>query len=327
MTATLPLLQRWSRTPNAVLILAAVVAAGLWAVGVNPAAAQTTTLTAWRVDADPGMDATTGVWEDVPGVEVSLNSQTTTFPMGGDFFYELEPPTVTAKALHFDDTLYVAMRWRDGTVDLGSGAPEEFADAAAVQFPSTPESSVPAVCMGQADNSVNIWHWRADSQEGVAAVPDRGYVDRYASTDDLFYPARAAGNPFAATDAGAVQNLVAGGFGTLTPTDQQTVSGLGVRDGGGWSTVFRRSYESPGEHQPTFATGQRIDIAFAAWNGALEHRNGIKSVTSFMRLDIADESPPADTTLLTAVGVGLLILIGIGVFAAVLRPVTREGVR
>jgi hypothetical protein len=178
--------------------------------------------------------------------------------------------------------------------------------------------------MGQADQSVNIWHWRADNEAGPAETPASGYVDQYPATDDLHYPARAAGNPYAQPHGGTVQNLVAGGFGTLTPIDAQQVRGHGTHDGERWTVVFARDYPAPGPFQPTFVDGQVIDVAFAAWDGALAQRDGIKSVTSFVQLELTGNAPPT-SSLVPAAVVAALAVLGGGVIAARRRrrhPVT-----
>ena len=84
-----------------------------------------------------------------------------------------------------------------------------FTDAAAIQFPAEAGSEVPFICMGQADQAVNIWQWRGDQQLPPSAPVDGGYVDLYPFEDDLYYTARQAGNPLSQTDRLPVQNLVA----------------------------------------------------------------------------------------------------------------------
>lgn len=309
--------------PWLVVMVAIVVAVGLRVADANPAAAQTAMVKAWRVDADPGLDATSGVWRDLPGTQIALTAQDVAYPQGPAPVV----PTVTVRALHTADTLFVAVSWQDETVNDTTVAAEDYTDAVAVQFPSRAGSAVPAACMGQADNGVNIWHWRADSQRGLPSGPPSGYVDGYPSTDALFHPARAAGNPLAAVDVGAVQNLVAGGFGTLSPVGEQTVEGSGTHDGSSWSTVFKRRYRAPGELQPTFADGRSTDVAFAIWDGEKDQRDGIKSVTSFVRLNLSSEGAPVDRPLLRALGWVLYGAVLSGVVAAILSRPRRLGSR
>jgi len=212
-----------------------------------------------------------------------------------------DTPSVNLQTVHSDGDLIVRISWQDATADTSPGKVELFADATAIQFPASASSSVPAICMGQADGAVNIWHWRADSEAGVSALPEPhdGYVDRYADTSETYYPAAASGNAFATSSA--VQNLLVGGFGTLTPADEQSVIGEGLYDNNGWAVVLRRSFLAPGADQPQFDIGQEIDVALAVWNGSEDDRNGIKSVSQFVRFAISDSAVPQ--TLVSDTGV------------------------
>lgn len=253
----------------------------------NPAVAQTPVVGAWRVNEDPGLDGTSRMWQSIPAIWVTTTPQQVTPPMGGG-----EVARIAVRAVHWDDRLFVMLEWSDSTPDLGSARAEDYSDAVAVQFPAEAGSAVPAICMGQADQAVNIWQWRADSQEGIPDLPGSGYVDLYPSTEDLYYPARAAGNPMAVVTQ-PVQNLVAGGFGTLSPSDSQTVTGQGVHNGGSWAVVMSRTFTPPGDLQPSFSGEGPIDAAFAVWDGSRGHRDGIKSVSMFIQLQITDQEPSA----------------------------------
>lgn len=283
---TLPL-TRVSRRMLTIAGLALAVALVTQVFGFDLAYSQTLSVTVWAADDDPGIDPNWTGWNDVPTARVPLTAQQVTAPMGGG-----TTPLVSVQTVHYDDDLVVRIGWRDATEDTSTDKPETFADAVAIQFPATASSSVPAICMGQADASVNIWHWRADSQAGVASVPETdGYVDFYPDTSETYYPAAASGNPFAS--AAPVQNLLVGGFGTLTPALEQTVVGEGQYADGAWTVVLRRSFAAPGAEQPQFAVGQDIDVALAAWNGSRDERDGIKSVSQFVRFTITDSPVPA----------------------------------
>ncbi len=274
-------------------------------VGANPAVAQTQMVSAWRVDSEPALDGTDPMWQSILPVWVATTPQQMTPPMGGG-----EIPAIGVRAVHWDERLYVMVEWADTTPDWGSARPEEFSDAVAIQFPAVAASTVPAICMGQADRAVNIWQWRADNQQGVPDLPEGGYVDLYPFTDELHYTARAAGNPVA-TAAGAVQNLVAGGFGTLSPADSQTVIGNAVHGNGRWSVVMSREFAAPGESQPVFSGQGPVDVALAVWDGSRGQRNGIKSVTSFIRLQISDvEATPPGAFRGVVVGLAAITVLG-----------------
>lgn len=278
------------------MLLAALIAAtGIRVFDIEPAVAQSPVLTAWRSTVDPGLDPDNVLWDEVPSFPIQLTGQKVTPPMSDD-----AASWVAASALHYDNVLYVNLRWVDVTPDRTSDAVGVFSDAVAIQFPAVAASSVPAICMGQADAAVNIWHWRADSQEGVATVPGHGYVDMYPEVGDLYYPASAASNPM--VSAPAVQNLVAGGFGTLSALDDQVIAGVGSYSDLGWAVTMSRPFTPPGELQPEFEVGGAIDVALAVWNGANDDRNGQKSVSTFIRMVIDGDpyqaaGPRSDSTV------------------------------
>ena len=304
-----------------VLLVALVAAAGIRAFDVKPAIAQSQTLTAWRSVADPGLDPDNPIWDEVPSEFVQLTAQNVAPPMssGGT-------PWVQVAGLHFDDVLYVNLRWFDATADSATDAVGVFSDAVAIQFPAVAATSVPALCMGQADTAVNIWHWRADSQEGVALVPGSGYVDMYPDVGTLHYTAAAAGNPM--VSAPAVQNLVAGGFGTLAALDSQVIAGVGSHGETGWSVTMARPFTPPGELQPTFSPGGIMDVAFAVWNGDNDDRNGKKSVSAFMRMAVDDDtfdgvgSVSGSTTSRVAITVAFVGIVGVAIIAGLVA--TRQ---
>ena len=268
----------------AVLVLVSVL---MYLGEANPAMAQTQTIGAWKVDSDPGLDGSAPQWQSILPVFVATTAQQVTPPMGGGTLQRM-----AVRAVHWEDRLYVMLEWADSTPDLRSDRPEAFTDAAAIQFPAEAASTVPAICMGQADQAVNIWHWRGDQQQDVVALPPDGYVDFYPSSDDLYYTARAAGNPLAQSVRRPVQNLVAGGFGTLTPDASADLVGFGVHSGGRWMVVYSRSFVPQGDLQPEFSGQGPIDVAFAIWDGSKGERDGIKSVSSFTQLTVTNQDPP-----------------------------------
>jgi complex iron-sulfur molybdoenzyme family reductase subunit gamma len=276
--------RRLEQAAVAFLVLASVL---MYLGEANPAMAQTQSIGAWKVDSDPGLDGSAPQWQSILPVFVATTAQQVAPPMGGGTLQRM-----AVRAVHWEDRLYVMLEWFDSTPDLSPDSPEAFSDAAAIQFPAEAASTVPAICMGQADQAVNIWQWRGDQQQDVVALPPEGYVDLYPSTDDLYYTARAAGNPLAQVVRRPVQNLIAGGFGTLTPAASADLEGFGVHSGSRWMVVFSRSLLPQGDMQPEFSGQGQIDVAFAAWDGSKGERDGIKSVSSFTRLTVTNQDPP-----------------------------------
>lgn len=278
---------RKRRPQVAVVVILMLVSVVMYLVEANPALAQTQNIGAWKVDSDPGLDGSAPQWQSILPVFVATTAQQVTPPMGGG-----DTQRVAVRAVHYQDRLFVMLEWFDSTPDVSTDRPEAFTDAAAIQFPAEAASSVPAICMGQADQAVNIWQWRGDQQVQAPPLLGDGYVDLYPSTDDLYYTARAAGNPLAQSLRRPVQNLIAGGFGTLTPDASEDLEGFGVHSESRWMVVFSRSLLPQGDMQPEFSGRGQIDVAFAVWDGSKGERDGIKSVSSFTQLTVTNEDPP-----------------------------------
>lgn len=279
------------------------VAAILQVLDANPAVSQTTSLQAFKVARGPDLDPRASVWRRAPEIELALTAQAVTYPFGGGGV-----PSVRVRAMHDGSSLYVRVAWQDDTEDMSTVAAEDFADAVAVQFPAIAAATAPAICMGQADAGVNIWHWRADAERPLPMAADElhpdGYVDLYQATDDLYFPAREAGNPIAQRAGGPVQDLVAVGFGSLGPAPDRAVAGAGDWDGVEWAVVFARQFDVVDDQRPTFAVGTTTDVAVAAWNGATDDRNGQKAISPFLQLSIsAADLPPAQKTDLQVLGI------------------------
>ena len=72
------------------------------------------------------------------------------------------PEEVTVRALHNGKEIALLMVWADDTHDHTAIRPQDFRDAAAVQFSLTPNP--PFFAMGEAGRSVNIWMWKSERQ-------------------------------------------------------------------------------------------------------------------------------------------------------------------
>ncbi|MBA4181651.1 MAG: hypothetical protein C0506_13765 [Anaerolinea sp.] len=303
-------IQRLRHWRSLSVTLGVLAAAGLLQFAdANPAVSQTLFVTAYEAPDDPGLDPTSGVWKDAPAVRVPLSAQLGSYAAGGG-----SVATVSAQALHYKEKLYLRVQWADPTVDENTTKVEDFSDAVALEFPARSASSVPAICMGQADAGVNIWHWRADSQKGLTDPVNiyvGALVDQDVKKDTLFYTARDAGNPFANPELGPVQTLISRTFGTLSPANVQDVAGKGVRAGDGWAVVFSRAYRGSDFDQAAFAAGTKTDMAVAVWNGSEDDRNGRKSVSQFVTLQIAATEVPGGGGNGMVFGLAVLSLLGL----------------
>lgn len=144
-----------------------------------------------------------------------------------------------AQAVRTRDTLFVRLAWDDPAPNAERSDTGSFLDGAAIQFPVNGKTSTTPF-MGDAKNPVNIWYWRAN---------------------------------------GRAENLVAGGFGTLDASVPQSVSGRGARTARGWEVVFSRKLASTPKTGVNFVGRREIPVAFAAWDGANQERDGFKAVT------------------------------------------------
>lgn len=280
-----------------VILFACAAAAVLTLRDVRLASSQTVTLIARRSpEAVPLDDPSADVWERGAPVEVPLSAQSTVPPMGGG------DATVTARALHHGARLYIRVEWEDDAEDSLTFGQTEFSDAAAVQFPVAEGEQVPPFCMGDPNSPVNIWHWKAswqrDVDEGGIEISDvrpNVHVDQYPFEDeDVFYPSRAADNVAARVDRETpVDNLLAGSFGTLTAASDQMIRGRGEWDDGRWRTVFARDLTVDGDYTQ-FAVGERTNVAIAVWDGDQGQRDGMKSVSQFLTLDVSPAVAQAD---------------------------------
>ena len=325
-----------SRLTAAVAAVALAIAGALTIGDIRLASSQTVTLVAKRSpEAVPLDDPSAAVWRRGTPVEVPLSAQQTVPPMGGGAH------TVTARALHDGERLYIRVEWDDGTQDTALSRVTEFSDAAAIEFPVTEGEQVPAFCMGNPDAPVNIWHWKsswqADIEQGgpvdVADAYPNMQVDLYPfENEDTFYPSRVAGNIPARVDrTSPVDNLVASSFGTLTAGPDQIVQGTGEWRDGKWRVVFARDLTMTGDYAQ-FAEGQQTNIAFAVWDGAKQERNGTKSVSQFVTLDVSPEVARATRgaeisgrEIALIVVAGLVLTLGLALAGSIYLP--RRGRR
>lgn len=270
-------------------------------------------------------------WQAATALVVPLSAQMIARPI----LPEPRVKAVTVRALHNETQLALALEWADDTQNDQSMRVEDFRDGVAVQFPLA--AGMPFYCMGQQGGDVNIWHWKADWQAAMIAqqtapenVADQGgarllatypnfYVDQYPFTtaadnaadnvvlagyaDVNYLPGQAAGNLMAsAVHASPVEDLMAGGFGSLTsqPLAAQNVQGYGDWDNGRWRVIFYRDLLSPEGADVSFTLDQPYSVAFAAWDGANGERNGEKSTSQWVTLQLASAPAAAEAAPATA---------------------------
>ncbi|MGR3176992.1 MAG: c-type cytochrome [Candidatus Anammoxibacter sp.] len=209
---------------------------------------------------------------------------------------------VYVQALHNGTQIAVRMVWEDSTMNDHVLGQRTFSDGAAVQF--SPSDDPPFFAMGYWQDPVNIWNWKAWREpeaslkyQNVQAIrlnmPDDQYPSAgFLGEKVLYSTASDVGNPVAAKEpASSIEDLNAGGFGTLTSQDpdSQNVTGRGVWKDGFWEVIYIRDMVSGYEGDIKFSAGDDISVAFAIWDGEHKDRNGQKSVTIWHKLIIEEE--------------------------------------
>ena len=143
-----------------------------------------------------------------------------------------------------DERFYIRMRWKDATENRGTTV-DKYRDGVAVQFAlKGPETSY---MMGTGnDQPVNMWYWRADQD--------------------------------------SVENLAAGGFGSTTLLENQTVTGSSIyvpkqiKKDSDWYVVMSRPLKTSNKHDVDFDR-EVIPMGFAVWQGNDNERDGNKRIT------------------------------------------------
>jgi mono/diheme cytochrome c family protein len=222
------------------------------------------------------------------------------------------PEEIAVKAVHDGNELALLLIWSDATNDHTAIRPQDFRDAAAVQFSLS--EAPPFFAMGQRGENVNIWMWKSERQadlEPAFQELDKIYphigIDSYPNllkspleqptrqaltleSDPTYVTGWGAGNIVSdPTRESAVESLRAEGFGTLRalPRAEQTVNAVGAYATGSYRVMFRRSMSGGSRDAAYLKPGRTVSVAFAVWNGSAGDRDGKKSVTIWQELRIA----------------------------------------
>lgn len=244
-----------------------------------------------------------GIWRLTPPVNLHL------MPL---WWRSDRPEEVTVRALHDGKEIALLLVWADETNDHTALRPQDFRDAAAIEFSLT--AKPPFFAMGEAGKLVNIWMWKSERQAdlepayqdlenvypniGIDSYPNllKSPVEqphRHALTlnsDPNFVTGWGAGNIVSDPKRKSpAEDLTAQGFGTLRarPRIDQRVDAKGVYGAGSYRVMFRRRLRPSGSKGAVMLRrGRTVPIAFAVWNGSAGDRDGKKSVTIWQDLKI-----------------------------------------
>lgn len=241
-----------------------------------------------------------GVWRQATPVNLHM------MPL---WWRQDRPEELTVRALHNGKELALLLVWQDATYDHTAIRPQDFRDAAAVEFSPTPDP--PFFAMGEKGRFVNIWMWKSERQADLEPAfqdlekvyPNLG-IDSYPNltrspleqplrnaltlqSDPTFVTGWGAGNIVSdPLRMSAAEDLRAQGFGTLRarPLTNQMVDARGRYAAGSYRLMFRRNFKPSGESGVQFQPGSTVPVAFAVWNGSAGDRDGKKSVTIWQDL-------------------------------------------
>ena len=219
------------------------------------------------------------------------------------------PEELSVRAVHDGEELALLLIWSDPSYDHTAIRPQDFRDAAAVEFSMTPDP--PFFAMGERGSKVNLWMWKSERQADMdlafqeldSIYPNIG-IDSYPNflrspleqptrhaltleSDPTYVTAWGAGNIVSDPTRGqAAEDLTAEGFGTLRarPRVDQSVEATGLHRSGSYRIIFKRRLARQGEDGVDLRPGRQVPVAFAVWNGSAGDRDGKKSVTIWQEL-------------------------------------------
>jgi len=197
------------------------------------------------------------------------------------------PASIKVRALANANAVAFLLSWPDAAPNQRQSNTTDFLDAVAVMVPENASSREPAPFIGMGakgpQSNVRILQWRALSgQKSPSVANPRLYRNsnpweaKLAAT-----PARAAGNPISDAATPAVLEYVASGAGTLTNVPgSRTLSEARWKDGQ-WQVFIAR----PRAGLPSLSKSS-VWAAFAVWDGSVRDRNGQKSITKWIHLNL-----------------------------------------
>jgi len=203
---------------------------------------------------------------------------------------------ISAQALTDGQSISWRVSWQDEASDANVDV-SRFPDAVALEFPLVSDASPLMGHRGGGKVQILYWKglWQKDKDEGFQDVQDvhpNVWSDLYwfaegkaphRVPDDFKNPlshqwfiAKQAGNPTADfNQIQTAQELVAEGWGTLTPQQDSVTTATGVWKDGRWTVVFSRPLTSDDPNDYQFKPGKG-KIAFAVWQGGAGNRGGRK---------------------------------------------------
>jgi complex iron-sulfur molybdoenzyme family reductase subunit gamma len=264
-------------------------------------------LVAKKIKQDIPLDPNSPLWNQAKEYSVPLISQNSVAPRSP----VLKRNQLAVRALYNKNEFGMLLTWSDPTKNDHVTAAQLFQDAVAAEFPGHFGAGfpLPYIGMGNTGRPVNIlqWNaaWQADIDQGYQGV-EREHPGMVPDNAPLsFRTGEMAGSPLSKeAKTSPMANLLAEGFGSLTPAPAKKMEGKGVWQDGRWSVVIKRPLKVGSDVGFSFQDQGMVPIAFAIWDGELKERNGIKDVTRWRFLHLEEEAVP--TAYLNSLVIGPL---------------------
>ncbi|MCI4625887.1 MAG: ethylbenzene dehydrogenase-related protein [Candidatus Magnetoovum sp. WYHC-5] len=241
------------------------------------------------------LDSKDAKWEQIKPLSIPLTAQVMNIPR----LYETSIKEIQVRAMHNQEEVAFLVQWKDDSQDASLDI-DKFSDSVALEFPSSTDKEKPRFSMGDNENPVNIWYWKAALQTAATdekLMPNKTYDANWKTsgyvTVDGFSPATHVNNPISSTMPSSFENIVARGFGTAANMDRaktQSITGSGMWESGMWSVIFKRQLPAPDKLDVEFKEGTVSPISFAVWNGSVQNRGGKKELSTWYYVGIETET-------------------------------------
>jgi hypothetical protein len=254
------------------LLILALILGGL---GIPIVSSEGMIIRAQAVSGDIPMAPDDPLWQKIPPMTLPLSGQIITRPV----WPEPTARALAVRAVHNGTDIAFLLEWQDNTKN-DRLTPGTFRDGVALGLPL---GDAPAFfCMGQLDHYINIWHWKADWQSDIDRRAVRSTEKDKAVSGE---PRRFEVIP---RRASSVEDLIGGGFSTLTTKEKQgRVQGKATWKDGMWRVVMRRPLSNEEqENEAKLIPGRMQAVSFAVWNGENKERNGQKAIAPWFQLSL-----------------------------------------
>lgn len=265
----------------------------LFSLTAGVAFAQLPSISITKVTGELPTDPLSATWQQAPVTDVAVLPQQITQP-------RLEKASVTkltAQGLTDGKSIAWRLSWADDSPSQNVDV-KRFSDAVAIELPLTPFASPFMGHKGGGKVQILYWKglWQKDMDEGFQDVQDvhpNAWSDLYWFAEGKpphnvpedfkdprshqWFIAKQAGNPGAAFERSQpAQELVAEGWGTLTPQPESATSAQGIWKEGRWTVVFSRPLTTDDVNDYQFKPSEKGQMAFAVWQGGDDNRGGRK---------------------------------------------------